>query len=471
MVMLGAGCMSLLGEGCVAMNALENVTVGQRRRALTISTLSFTVCFAVWTVFSIIGLKIKADLGLTDTQFGILIATPVLTGSLSRLLLGIWTDQYGGRIVFALLMLMTAFATFLLTYATTYPTFLLAALGVGLAGGGFAVGITYVSSWYRQEHQGTALGIFGVGNVGAAITTFGAPFLLIAVGGEWQGVARIYAVIIAITAVLFYLFSKDDPLLRERKASGKKHAGFAKQLAPLRYLQVWRFSLYYFFVFGAFVALALWLPRYYMGAYGLELTTAGMLTAAYALPGSVFRALGGKLSDMFGARRVMYWTLTASFLACFIMSYPATDYIVAGVEGPVAFSIAIPLEGFVALTIVLGFFMSLGKAAVYKHIPVYYPGHVGSVGGLVGLVGGLGGFFLPIAFGVMNDMIGVWTSCFMLLTVLIGISLLWMHLAIKRLDYKKYPELAKPAFLPEMDAVVPGHLERKGGLVREGLLR
>ena len=115
--------------------------------------------------------------------------------------------------------------------------------------------------------------------------------------------------------------------------------------------------------------------------------------------------------------------------------------------------------------------MSLGKAAVYKHIPVYYPGHVGSVGGLVGLVGGLGGFLLPIAFGVMNDMIGVWTSCFMLLTVLIGISLLWMHLAIQRLDYKKYPELAKPAFLPEMDAVVPGHLESKGGLVREGLLR
>ena len=452
------------------MNALENVTTGQRTRALTTSTLSFTVCFAVWTVFSIIGIKIKADLGLTDTQFGILIATPVLTGSLSRLLLGIWTDQYGGRIVYALLMLTTAFATFLLTYATTYEMFLLAALGVGLAGGSFAVGIAYVSSWYRKEHQGTALGIFGVGNVGAAITNFGAPFLLIAVGGEWQGVARIYAIILGITAVLFFLFSQDDPSLRERRISGEKHASFMQQLAPLKYLQVWRFALYYFFVFGAFVALALWLPRYYMGAYGLELTTAGMLTAAYALPGSIFRALGGKLSDMFGARQVMYWTFAASFLACFIMSYPATEYVVSGVKGPVEFAMAIPLEGFVFLTIVLGFFMSLGKAAVYKHIPVYYPGHVGSVGGLVGLVGGLGGFFLPVSFGIMNDMIGVWTSCFMLLTVLIGVSLLWMHMAIKRLERKKYPELAKPAFLPEMDEMERKEQESEG-LVREGLLR
>lgn len=424
-----------------------------KTRALTSSTLAFTVCFAVWTIFSIIGIKIKAQLGLTDTQFGLLVATPVLTGSLSRLFLGIWADQYGGRAVYTVQMLATAVAAYLLTLVSTYEMFLVAALGVGLAGGSFAVGVAYVSRWYPKSQQGTALGVFGMGNVGAAVTNFGAPLLLAAMGGEWQGVAQIYAIVLAVTAVLFFLFSKDDPVHAASKQTGHKHPTFLEQLEPLKNQQVWRFALYYFFVFGAYVALALWLPRYYVGAYGLELTTAGMLAAMYALPGSVFRALGGWMSDKYGARAVMYWTFIACVACTFIMSYPATDYTVAGIDGPISFNITIPLELFVGLTIVLGFFMSLGKAAVYKHIPVYYPDHVGSVGGMVGLIGGLGGFFLPITFGYMNDMIGVWTSCFMLLTIIIAVALTWMHFAIQRLDKQRIPELRGPRNLPELEGL------------------
>ncbi len=430
--------------------SLTNVTSSDQTRALTASTLAFTVCFAVWTMFSIIGIKIKADLGLNDTEFGILVATPILTGSLSRIFLGVWADQYGGRLIFTIQMLATAVAAFLLTLVSTYTMFLVAALGVGLAGGSFAVGIQYVSTWYPKEKTGTALGIFGAGNVGAAVTNFGAPILLVAMGGEWQGVAQVYAIVIAVTGVLFYLFTKDDPALQHRKKEGVKHIAFIRQLEPLRNMQVWRFSLYYFFVFGAFVALALWLPRYYVGAYGLDLGTAGLLAAAYALPGSIFRALGGWMSDKFGARTIMYWTFIVSVISTFIMSYPATDYTVAGINGPIAFNLTIPLWLFVSLTIVLGFFMSLGKAAVYKHIPVYYPGHVGSVGGIVGLVGGLGGFFLPISFGIMNDLTGVWTSCFMLLTVLITIALTWMHFAIRRMEQQQHPEMRGPQYLPEL---------------------
>ncbi len=432
---------------------IANVTGGEQKQALAASTLAFTVCFAVWTIFSIIGLKIKMQLGLTDTEFGILVATPILTGSLSRIFLGVWADQYGGRIIYTFQMIVTALAAFLLTKVTTYPMFLVAALGVGLAGGSFAVGISYVSTWYPKERQGTALGIFGMGNVGSAVTTFGAPFLLILMDGQWQGVAQIYSVVLLITAILFYICTKDDPALRDRRERGVSHATFIEQMAPLKNMQVWRFSLYYFFVFGAFVALALWLPHYYIGAYGLDIKTAGMLTAAYALPGSVFRALGGWLSDKIGARRVMYWTFGVCVACTFIMSYPATDYTVAGIDGPISFNITIPLGLFVFLTIVLGFFMSLGKAAVYKHIPVYYPGHVGSVGGVVGMIGGLGGFFLPIAFGVMNDVIGVWTSCFMLLTILIGIALVWMHFAIVRMDRRDMPGLKGPRYLPELDDI------------------
>ena len=437
-------------------SAAPAASSGGETRALTLSTVSFTVCFAVWTIFSIIGVQIKKDLGLNDTQFGLLVGTPILTGSLIRLALGVWTDQYGGRIVYVIVMVAAAIATWLLTYATTYETFLLAALGVGIAGGSFAVGIAYVSRWYPREKQGTALGIFGMGNVGAAVTKFTAPFIMVASG--WQSVAQIWAVALVVMAAIFWFTTSDDPALIARRREKRAPDSAASLMAPLKNLQVWRFSLYYFFVFGGFVALALWLPRYYVGVYGLDITTAGLLGAAYSIPGSVFRVLGGVLSDKSGARRVMYWTFIGSAIATFLLSYPATEYVVHGIKGDIRFTIAIGFIPFTVLTFILGFFMSLGKAAVYKHIPVYYPAHVGSVGGIVGLIGGLGGFILPIAFGAMNDIIGVWTSCFMLLFVIVTVSLLWMHFSILYMEKRRIPELAGPKYLPEVDmlgAVLP----------------
>ena len=204
-------------------------------------------------IFSIIGIQIKKDLGLNDTQFGLLIATPVLSGSLLRIFLGVWADQIGGRKVLTGVMLAGAAATWLLTQAQTYPQFLLAALGVGIAGSSFSVGVAYVSKWFPPEKQGTALGIFGAGNIGSAVTKLLAPMVMVAAG--WMMVAKLWAVGLAVTAIVFYLLSKEDHSLEERRRSGVKPMPFAEQMAPLKNLQVWRFSLYYFFVFGGFVAL------------------------------------------------------------------------------------------------------------------------------------------------------------------------------------------------------------------------
>jgi NNP family nitrate/nitrite transporter-like MFS transporter len=417
-------------------------------QALILSTAAFTVCFAVWTLFSIVGIEIKQELGLDDSEFGLLIATPVLTGALSRLFLGLLSDRFGGRRVFALLMLLTAMVVYAVSVVVHFPLFLVAALGLGFSGGAFAVGVSYVSNWFDRVQQGTALGIFGAGTIGTALTTFGAPLLVNAIG--WRETVQIYAAVLAVSGVAFYLLTREDPASAARAAGTVQPRRLADQLAPLARLQVWRFSLYYFFVFGAFVALASWLPRYYMGMYGLSLAKAGLLTTAYALPAAAFRALGGWVSDWIGARAVMYLTFIVSSVTCFILSYPATDYVVHGIEGPIAFSFEIALPAFVALTMVLGFFMAIGMAAVYKHIPVYYPGHVGAVGGLVGAIGGLGGFFLPIAFGVMNDLTGVWTSCFMLLFVLVAAALAWMHGAVRLMERGKIRALRTLPELPEM---------------------
>lgn len=420
---------------------MPDINSSQQKHALTASTVAFTVCFAVWTIFSIIGLQIQKDLHLSETEFGLLVGTPILSGSLIRLILGIWSDQYGGRIVYALVMVTAAIATLLLTLVETYTLFLVTALGIGVAGGSFAVGIAYVSRWYPKEKQGTALGIFGLGNVGAAVTKFVAPFVMVAFG--WHAVAQIWAAALLLMAVIFWFVTDDEPMLKQRRESNIKPDSFLKQLEPLKDMRVWRFSLYYFCVFGAFVALALWLPRYLVGAYGFDIKSAGMLAAAYSIFASLFRALGGWLSDRYGARLLMYWTFIVATICTFFLSYPPTDYIVHGIKGDIAFSLAIQPMGFIFLVAVLGLFMSFGKAAVYKHIPVYYPDNVGAVGGAVGMIGGLGGFLLPLTFGMLNDLTGIWSSCFMLLFVLMTIALTWMHFSIVRMERRVVPELAK----------------------------
>ncbi|MFA5538224.1 MAG: MFS transporter [Gemmobacter sp.] len=427
-------------------------TAAEQNRALWLSTIAFTLCFAVWTIFSIIGIEIRRDLGLTEFQYGLLIATPILTGSVIRLILGVWTERYGGRLVFSIQMILTGAATWGLTWAESYTGYLIAALGVGLAGGSFIIGVAYVSKWYPQQKQGTALGIFGMGNVGAAVTKFLAPFVMVAWG--WEGVAHVWAVGIALMGVAFWFLAKDDPDFTARRARGVKAESLAEQFAPLRQLQVWRFSLYYFFVFGAFVALALWMPYYLTEVYGVDIMVAGMAAAAFSLSASIFRAYGGVLSDRFGARTVMYWTFGFSMIFLFMLSYPPTEYVIRGKDGPISFHTEMGLWPFVLTLFALGFFMSLGKAAVFKHIPVYYPNHVGSVGGLVGMIGGLGGFVLPIVFGALLDLTGIWTSTFALLFVVVAVSLGWMHLSVRSMERAAQGEALEnlPAF-PELSEV------------------
>jgi NNP family nitrate/nitrite transporter-like MFS transporter len=432
------------------MADLKNVSKFDQVMALSSTTIAFTICFAVWTIFAIIGVQIKQDLGLNETQFSLLIGTPILTGSIIRLTLGIWADQYGGRPILLIVMISSAISTWMLTYADTYNLLLLTALGVGISGGSFVVGISYLSKWYGKERQGTALGIYGMGNIGAAVTKFVAPFVMVAYG--WHMVAQVWAVALFITAIVYWIITKDEPELVERRKIGAAKKTTRMALEPLKKLQVWRFSVYYFFVFGGFVALALWLPRYYVGAYGMDIKQAGMLAAAFSVAGSAFRAIGGWLSDTYGARKVMYLTFIVCVICCFILSYPSTDYIIHGIKGDITFSTGLGFIPFTVVVFVLGLFMSFGKAAVYKHIPVYYPDNVGSVAGIVGLIGGLGGFFLPLGFGILNDLTNIWTSCFMLLFVLVSIALTWMHFAIRRMEHRQHPDLAGPHFFPEMDA-------------------
>ncbi|MGH1540074.1 MAG: nitrate/nitrite transporter [Arenicella sp.] len=398
---------------------------------LTMNTVAFAFNFAVWTMFSIIGIKIKQELSLSDTQFGVLVATPILTGSITRLPLGILTDRYGGRIVYFIQMLLVAIATYSLAFASQYWQYLVAGLFVGLAGGSFAIGIAYTSAWFEKEKQGTAMGIFGAGNAGAAITNLVAPMIVVAAG--WQMVPKVYSVAMLVMAVVFWFFTYNDPKQLERAKSGK-HKSLKDQLAPLKELRVWRFGLYYYFVFGGFVALALWLPKYYVGEYGLDLKTASFITMAFTLPSGLIRAAGGYASDKIGARKVNWWVFWISIACLFVLSYPQTSMVVHGLKGDISFDIGLGLMTFTALVFVVGIAQGIGKASVYRIIHDYYPDNMGSVGGMVGVIGGLGGFTLPILFGIISDMTNIRSSCFMLLFGLVAVCMIWMNYSIIQLE-------------------------------------
>ncbi|MDP2026770.1 nitrate/nitrite transporter [Sulfuriferula sp.] len=397
--------------------------------ALGMSTLAFAFNFAVWTMFSIIGIKIKSELGLNETEFGVLVATPILTGSLVRLPLGILSDRFGGRIVYLVQMILVAVSTYGLAFATQYWQYLVVGLFVGLAGGAFAIGIQYTSAWFSKQRQGTVMGIFGAGNAGAAITNFVAPLIVVAWG--WRAVPQVYSIAMLVMAVAFWLLTSTDPRHAERKAGQLKHVSLAQQLAPLKDVRVWRFGLAYFFVFGGFVALALWLPKYYITEYGLDLKSAALITMLFTLPSGAIRALGGWFSDKFGGRTVNWWVLWICLVCLFFLSYPPTTMTIHGIKGDVSLHIGLNVWVFTALIFVVGIAQGFGKASVYRCIADYYYDNIGSVGGLVGVIGGLGGFSLPILFGVAADRIGVRSSCFMLLYGLVVAVMIWTYYAVK----------------------------------------
>lgn len=484
---------------------------------LIVNTLSFTVCFACWMIYGVL-ITYLVDNSLVHfnkAELGWLIGTPVLTGSIVRLPVGIWTDRYGGRIVFATIMLLAAAAMYCVSFCNTFMEFLVAGLGFGLAGTSFAVGIAYTSIWFPKEKQGTVLGIFGAGNAGAAITSFGAPHLLTFLTNHnqnldgWRNMPKVYAAALVLMTIIFWLGS------HPKKIEYGKGFTLMQQLQPLKHTRVWRFGLYYFFVFGGFVALSQWLIPYYLNVYSMSLATAGLMASLFSLPSGVIRAFGGWLSDIWGARAVMYWVLCSCLVACVLLSVPRMDIVSPG-EGIMAvkkgtvsmvsedkidiggqeyklrakeqqdimtaaskdetllvwptftfWQEPVVKEGeqiqkkqliargvthiffqanvwiFTALVLIVGVATGIGKAAVYKHIPDYFPNDVGVVGGIVGVIGGLGGWVGPILFGVLLNSTGIWTTCWFFFTIIIVMCLVWMHWTITRMMNERAPEIAR----------------------------
>ncbi len=427
-----------------------------RNRVLWLSTLAFTVLFAVWLMLGVLGLKIKADPQLmlgaaastmsesqikseVEPRFEWLLAISILSGSLLRLNFGIWSDRFGGRNMMVLLLLGCAIPTAGIALAQSYTQLLVCAALFGLAGNSFSVGIAWNSAWFPPEKKGTALGVFGAGNVGASGTKLlvllvpGILTLVPAGGwfpGGWRVVPILYSCLLVLTAIaIFTLCPKRDP----RPGLGRP---LRDMLAPLQHVRVWRFSLYYVVVFGTYVALSAWLPNYYVNTYGLDLRMASLLTAVFIFPASLLRPLGGWLSDKYGPRNVTYIVFIGMIAATLPLCLPTS---------------VLPLDAssFTLLLFVVAVGMGIGKASVFKYIPNYFPQDVGAVGGLVGLLGALGGFLLPKAFGWLGRATGFPQAAFLALLLLTSVSLAWLQAAVRaQRSSQPDPEAAQGSLAP-----------------------
>ena len=402
------------------------------------STLAFTVCFTVWTMFGVIGIPIRRQLGLNNTQFGLLTATPILLGALMRLPLGIWTDRFGGRVVFTILLLASPVPVFLVSYANAFWEFLALGLLLGVVGASFAIGTPYVARFFDAGRRGFAMGFFGAGTTGAALNMFIAPHLVERWG--WQAVPRVYAAALLVTAGIFLLFSARDPLAGVAQKPG---ITLAARFAVLRDWRVWKLCQYYSLAFGGFTALALWMTQYYVQEYGFGLKRAALLAACFALPAGTLRAVGGWLSDRFGAQRVTWWVLWVAWIALFLLSYPQTDFTVKTIDGPRTFHIALAPAGFTAILFALGVALAFGMASTFKYVANDFPDNMGIVTGIVGLAGGLGGFLLPILWGAVLDLIRIRSSAFMLLYGVVWVSLILIYLTeVRRYEFIEKPKAA-----------------------------
>ncbi len=473
----------------------------QSHKMLFINTFAFTVCFAVWMLNGVLVTYLAANqiYNWGPVEIGWLMGIPVLTGAIFRLPAGILTDKFGGKPIFVALLFFCAIPMYLLSFADSFWYFAACSFGFGLAGASFSIGIAFTSVWFPREKQGMALGIFGAGNAGAAITTLFAPTMLNSLTDNgvnidgWRELPIMYAALLVVMGIIFVIFTTN-------KKPATHNKPVREMLKPLKNIRVWRFGLYYFLVFGCFVAFSQWLVPYFVNVYYMPLVTAGILAALFSFPSGVIRAMGGWMSDKIGARKVMYWVLASSVIITMALSVPKMEVystgqgIMAKASGTVTrvsdnaivvddrvYQLKVKTHGFeeleeqmlvfptkeswqesvvtvgqeinkkellakgvtriyfqanvwifAVMVVVLGSIWGIGKAAVYKHIPDYFPEEVGVVGGMVGVLGGLGGFVCPIIFGYLLEWTGLWTSAWMFMFVVSFICLAWMHRTIMK---------------------------------------
>jgi NNP family nitrate/nitrite transporter-like MFS transporter len=397
--------------------------------ALALATVAFALCFAVWGLVAPLAPLFRGLYQLSGTEVGLLVAVPVILGSLARIPLGLLTDRYGGRRVFSALLLVTCLPAALVGVTSSYVSLLGASLLLGVAGASFAVGVPFVVRWFPPERQGFALGVYGIGNIGTALAGLVAP--RVAASAGWPIAFWLWLPLLLGMAAVFWLVGRDAPGFQPVTTPvAQRFAVFRRE--PL----TWVLALFYFVTFGGFVAIGNYLPTLLVSAYGLEPADAAARASGFVVLATLARPVGGVLADRWGGARL----LNAAFA------------LVAGFAIVLAFGpgMGVITGAFLGSACMLG----LGNGAVFKLVAQHFPREAGVVTGLVGAAGGLGGFFPPLLMGFVRDATGAYAIGFMLLSEFALLCLLVNVLVLQQRARALMPRVptaadAQPSGLPE----------------------
>jgi MFS transporter, NNP family, nitrate/nitrite transporter len=395
-------------------------TAAGATRALVLATLAFTVCFAAWSLLAPLAPRFRELYQLSGTEVGLLVAVPVVLGSLARIPLGLLTDRYGGHRVFTLLLLLVVVPTALAGFTASFGSLLGVAFLLGLAGASFAVGVPFVSAWFPPERRGFALGVYGMGNIGTALAGLVAPRVAAAAG--WPVAFWVWIPLLLAMAAAFWLLGHDAPTFQPvATPAGQRLAVFRRE--PLS----WVLALFYFVTFGGFVAIANYLPTLLVSEYKLDVTDAAARASGFVVVATLARPLGGYLSDRRGGAAVLNVVFAVVAACAVILAF-----------GP---HIGVITVAFLVSACLLG----LGNGAVFKLVAEHFPREAGVVTGLVGAAGGLGGFFPPLLMGFVRDVTGADAIGFMLLSEFALLCLLVNVLVVQQRARALMPSVSGPA--------------------------
>ena len=374
-----------------------------RKVQLPLQTANLVVGFMVWVLISSLLPFIREDIAIPAEKLAMVTAVPIVLGSVLRIPLGYYANIFGARIIFLVSFILLLFPVFYISEASTFADLIIGGTFLGIGGAVFSVGVTSLPKYYPKEKHGLVNGIYGMGNMGTAISTFAAPVIATQVG--WSMTVKLYLIILLIFAALNFLFG-------DRKETKVKTSIVEQIKGVYKNEKLWFFSLFYFITFGSFVAFTVFLPNFLVTYFELEKVDAGMRTAGFIAVATFMRPVGGWLADKFQPLFLLMGVFAGLTAAAIILAFSPT--------------IALYTVGSMLIAVTAG----AGNGVIFKLVPFYFNKQAGIVNGIVSMMGGLGGFFPPLLLSVIHSMTGSYSIGFMAFSQVALVSLvlvIWLY--------------------------------------------
>ncbi|MGW7812959.1 nitrate/nitrite transporter [Staphylococcus xylosus] len=372
---------------------------------LTLQSLSLVVGFMAWSIIAPLMPFISQDVHITSSQLSIILAIPVILGSILRVPLGYLTNIIGAKWVFFCSFIILLFPIYFLSHAQSPKMLMISGFFLGVGGAVFSVGVTSIPKYFPKERVGLANGIYGMGNIGTAISSFLAPPIAGIIG--WQSTVRGYLIVIVLFAIFMFL-------LGDSKEPKIKVALVKQYKILMKDLRLYYLSLWYFITFGSFVAFGLFLPNFLVQNFGISEVDAGIRAGVFIALATFLRPLGGILGDKFNA---------VTLLIC--------DFILM-ITGAITLGLSNHILLFTIGCLLISMCAGLGNGLIFKLVPTYFGKEAGSANGIVSMMGGLGGFFPPLVIAFITSLTGTSHFSFILLAIFGVIALITMIHIMKR---------------------------------------